>query len=283
VKGSFAAEILKLRKRAAVWVLLATWLGLNTLFGYILPYTSYLTGVDNVETQGTNTQELLAGVLPEQIAGTALGGYPVFTGAIVLIFGALATGSEYSWGTLKTALTQRPTRIGLLAGKLLALLVMVLGGILIHFALSAAISSTIAVIESESLSFGNPVDILVGLGTGWLILGMWCLFGALFGIIFQGIALPIGLGVVWVLGVENLVSGVADSLLTGLRPLRNLLPGANSGSLIWAVDPNVEAGTGPPPGVINAVTGNRALVTLICYVIVFAAVAAVTLRRRDVV
>jgi ABC-2 type transport system permease protein len=282
MRGSFSAEILKLRRRAATWVLLAAWLFLTGLFGYVLPYSSYLSGVGNVRTQGVDPADLLAGVLPGQIVGTSIGGYPVFTGAIALIFGALAAGSEYGWGTFKTALTQRPTRVSLLAGKLLALLVMVFGGVLIHFGLSALVSSVIARVESEPIDFASPLTIVGGIVTGWLILAMWCMLGALLGFLFRGVALPIGLGVVWVLGVENLISSAADRLLTALRWLRNLLPGANSGSLVWSVDPNVEEGTGPPPGVIDAVSGDRATITLTLYLILFVALSVYTVRRRDV-
>ena len=36
---------------------------------------------------------------------------------------------------------------------------------------------------------------------------MWATLGAMLGVVLRGVALPIGLGVVWVLGVENLISG----------------------------------------------------------------------------
>ena len=41
--GSFSAEILKLRKRPATWVLLGVALALTQLFGYLLPYSSWAT------------------------------------------------------------------------------------------------------------------------------------------------------------------------------------------------------------------------------------------------
>jgi ABC-type transport system involved in multi-copper enzyme maturation permease subunit len=38
-------------------------------------------------------------------------GYPVWGGALTLVLGALSMGSEYGWGTLKTMLSNRPTRL----------------------------------------------------------------------------------------------------------------------------------------------------------------------------
>ena len=66
---------------------------------------------------------------------------------------------------------------------------------------------------------------------------MWAALGAVLGVALRGVALPIGLGVVWVLGVENLVSAMAGSVLTALQPLRDVLPGVNAGSLVAAVMP----------------------------------------------
>jgi ABC-2 type transport system permease protein len=113
-------------------------------------------------------------------------------------------------------------------------------------------------------------------------MGMWCGLGALLGFAFRGVALPIGLGVVWVLAVEGLVSAVADSLLTSLQPLRNLLPGVNAGSLVWSLAPGGGASGEAPPGVVDAVTGGRATLSLAVYVAAFIALGALLVRRRDV-
>jgi ABC-2 type transport system permease protein len=280
--GSFKAEILKLGKRPATWVLLGVVLGLNQLFGYVLPYSSWLTSDQNFQTQGLDPRAVLAGVLPGELVPTSLGGFPVFAGALALILGALATGSEYGWGTMQTALTQRPTRLALYGGKLLALAASVLGIVLTLFALNAVVAGVIATVESRALDYPSAAELAKGVGSGWLILGMWCGLGALLGFAFRGVALPIGLGVVWVLGVENLVSAVAGSLLTSLQPLRDVLPGVNAGSLVWSLAPGGGASGEAPPGVTDAVAGGRATLALALYVAAFAAAGAVLLRRRDV-
>jgi ABC-2 type transport system permease protein len=280
--GSFSAEILKLRKRPATWVLLGAVLLLDQLFGYFLPYSSWVTGDPNEQTQGLDPQQVLAGTLPGELVPTSLGGFPVFAGALALVLGALAAGSEYGWGTIQTALTQRPTRLAVYGGKLLALAALTLAIVLVTFTVNATTATAIAALESRPLDFPSPVDLARGVGSGWLILGMWCGLGALLGFAFRSLALPVGLGVVWVLGVENLVSAVADSLLTALQPLRNLLPGVNAGSLVWSLAPGGGASGDPPPGVVDAVTGGRATVALAVYVAAFAVAGAFLVRRRDV-
>jgi len=281
--ASFSAEILKLRKRPATWILLGVVLALTQLFGYILPYSSWLTSDQNFQTQGLNPQAVLAGTLPGELVPTSLGGFPVFAGALALILGALATGSEYGWGTMQTALTQRPTRLAVYGGKLAALAASTLAIVAATFALNAAVASVIATVESRPLNYPSLAELAEGVGSGWLILSMWAGLGALLGFAFRGVALPIGLGVVWVLGVENLVSAVADSLLTGLRPLRDVLPGVNAGSLVWSLAPGGGSSGEAPPGVIDAVTGGRATLGLVLYVAAFAAAGAFLVRRRDVV
>jgi ABC-2 type transport system permease protein len=280
--ASFSAEILKLRKRPATWILLGVVLALTQLFGYILPYSSWLTSDQNFQTQGLNPEAVLAGTLPGELVPTSLGGFPVFAGALALILGALVAGSEYGWGTMQTALTQRPTRLAVYGGKLAALAASTLAIVAATFALNATVASVIATIESRALDYPSLAELAKGVGSGWLILSMWAGLGALLGFTFRGVALPIGLGVVWVLGVENLVSAVADSLLTGLRPLRDVLPGVNAGSLVWSLAPGGGASGEAPPGVIDAVTGGRATLALALYVAAFAAVGAFLVRRRDV-
>ena len=280
--ASFQAEVLKLGKRPATWVLLGVALALELLFGYLLPYSSWVTGDQNQQTQGLDPQAVLAGALPGELVPTSLGGFPVFAGALALILGALAAGSEYGWGTMQTALTQRPTRLAVYGGKLAALAASTLVIVLAVFAVNAASSALIATLESRPLDYPPPADLLQGIGSGWLIMGMWCGLGALLGFAFRGVALPVGLGVVWVLGVENLVSAVADSLLTSLQPLRNLLPGVNAGSLVWSLAPGGGSSGEPPPGVVDAVTGGRATLSLAVYVAAFIAVGALLVRRRDV-
>jgi ABC-type transport system involved in multi-copper enzyme maturation permease subunit len=257
-------------------------LALTLLFGYLLPYSSWVTSDQNFQTQGLDPQAVLAGTLPGELVPTSLGGFPVFAGALALILGALASGSEYGWGTMQTALTQRPTRLAIYGGKLAALAASTLGIVLAVFALNATTAGVIATLESRPLAYPPLAELAQGIGSGWLIMGMWCGLGALLGFAFRGVALPVGLGVVWVLGVENLVSAVAGSLLTSLQPLRNLLPGVNAGSLVWSLAPGGGSSGEAPPGVIDAVTGGRATLSLAIYVAAFVALGAVLVRRRDV-
>ena len=56
-------------------------LALNQLFGYILPYSSWVTGGQNEQTQGLDPQAVLAGTLPGELVPTSLGGSRCSRGA----------------------------------------------------------------------------------------------------------------------------------------------------------------------------------------------------------
>jgi ABC-2 type transport system permease protein len=273
------AELFKLRRRPAAWVLLGTAVLLNLSFGYLVPYLSYRNGGSDM-TAGASPDQLLQSTLPDQLVTNTIGAFAVFSGALVVVMGALVIGSEYGAGTLKTLFSQGPGRLAVVTGQFLALATALLVGVASMFLAGAAAASAIAIGENRELVWPSLGGLAEGIGAGWLILLMWSLLGAVLATLLKGVALPIGLGVVWVLGVESLVSAMAGSVLSALQPLRDVLPGVNAGSFLAMVLPS--SPVGPPPGVNTAVEGDRAGLTLVAYVLVCAVLAAMAARRRDV-
>jgi ABC-type transport system involved in multi-copper enzyme maturation permease subunit len=215
--------------------------------------------------------------MPENLISNSIGGFPLFAGALALTLGVISVGSEYGWGTLKTMLIQRPRRLSIYTGELLALAVAVLAIVLSIFALGALTSSAIALSQSEVIYWPSLTELARGVASGWLILMTWCLLGVMLAFVFRGMALPIGLGVVWILGVENLIVNVAAALLDFAETLQKVLPGVNAGSLVSAL-----GGGSDTPGVNTVVDGTQATLVLIAYVVVFALIAGFALQRRDV-
>ena len=280
--ASASAELLKLRKRPAIWVLAGVWLALLTFFGYLLPYLGYLTGGSSAPRSDPMGSGALADTLPANLVGNAVAGYALFGGAIVMILGALVAGSEYGWGTIKTVLTQRPGRVSVYAGSLVALAAVLLALVLVSFGLSAAASAAIATTESLPLAWPAVTEVLTGIAAGWLVLGMWCLFGVLLGTLTRGTAMAVGLGLVWALVVENLVrasSAVLDVLVT----VQQGLPGVNAGSLVASLGARGEGPGDGTPGVAPVVDGTQATVVLVGFVVAFAVIAGLLQARRDVV
>lgn len=281
--ASFAAELLKLRKRPATWVLGLVWLALSLFFGYALPYAIYLAtrGIDAGQAPtGFDPGIILRETLPDRLVPNLVSGFPTFGGAIALILGALVAGSEYGWGTLKTMLTQRPQRLGVYAGKLLALGVVLAAIIVPVFLLGALCSYGIASIEGSAAAWPSLLDVAKGLGAAWLIFAMWAALGVLLGTLTRGTALAIGLGLVWALVVESLVGGFAP-LWDVLANIQKALPGQNAGSLAASLGSATQGDQGAP-GVVSAVSGAQATWVLLLYLAAFLVLGGLLLRRRDV-
>jgi ABC-2 type transport system permease protein len=274
------AELFALVRRPAIWTIFVAIAVLNQVFTYLVPYLSYRTSDTSGFRAGETPAELLASTLPGQLVPNTVGGFPVFAGALTLAFGALVFGSDYGWDTVKTLLTQRPSRGTVVSGKLVAMAVWIALAVCALFALGAASSVAIALGEGKSTAFPGIGHVIVGIGGGSLILMMWACVGAALSVVLRSVALPIGLGIVWALGIENLLSAMADSMLSALDPLRNLLPGVNAGSLVAGITP--ERIGEAAPGVSATVGEARSLATLAVYVLGCALLAAWSVRRRDV-
>jgi ABC-type transport system involved in multi-copper enzyme maturation permease subunit len=274
--GSVRAELAKLGRRPAVWLLLGVAVSLGLTFTYLVPYAG-ASGSAGTAGGVPNGDRGLAAVLPDQLVGNSVAGLPVFLGAISLILGVLAVGGEFGWGTWKTVLTQGPSRLTVYAAKLVALAVATLAGMLAMFAAGAVASGLIAAAEGEPARWPALGDLVVGIGAGWLMAGMWAALGALLAIALRGVALPIGLGLVWLLAVQNLLAAIAAPLLDWVARAQEYLPGPNAGSLAAAL------GAGDTPGVDALVGGGRAAVAVAAYLVVFGLLGGVLLRRRDVV
>lgn len=278
VLASTRAELLRLRKWPALWVMTGAWLLLNVMFVYVFNYLSYTTGSTTPRGEGIPKQLLLAEMLPAAAPISAIQGLPMFGGAIMMILGALAIGSGYGWGTWKTVFTQGPSRLATTAGSLVALVLAIVAIVALTFVLDLGLSTLVAATESQTIVWPGLGDIAPALGGGVLIAAMWMIGGALIGTLAKGPALGVGLGLVWVLAVENLLRGVAN-LLDGLDVVTDHLPGTAAGSLAGGL--GAGGGTDGTPGVFTTLDTASASWLLVAYVVAFAGIAALVVRRRD--
>ncbi len=278
---TFRAEMFKVVRRPAIWILAAVFLVLAQVFGYLFPYIAYRAGGGAGFGAGQTAAQLLADILPARLVPNTLAGFPMFAGAIALVIGGLIAGSEYGWGTLKTILTQRSGRLSVIGGKLLAVVVTTTALVVTVFALDALWSWVIASVESRPADWPAIGELARGVGAGALIIGAWGLVGAALGVLFRSTSLAIGLGLVWALVIENLVRGFAG-VLGFLDAFQKVLPGVNAGSLVASFGAEVQGQPGGTPGVTAAVSGAQAALVLIGYVVALVALAAITLRRQDV-
>ena len=272
--GGLRAELLVLRKRTSTWILLGIWVTLALVFAYVVPYAQYLN---------RPSPDGLADVLPENLVGTLMNGFPFFGGVLSLMLGVLTFGSEYGWGTLKTLFTQRPGRSHVFAAKLLALAATLVAFVLAVFALGALVSSAIAVREGADFSWPSTWLLFRGLAAGWLILAVWAAFGVLLAVLFRGTALAVGFGILYALVIEGLLSALATQVSL-LDALVQFFVRASGYSLVVGLGASAEDAGDRGPGSFSGpfVSGEQALLVLGAYLAVFLLVAGWRLRRRDV-
>jgi hypothetical protein len=279
--ASTRAELLRLRKWPAMWIMLIVWLLLNLTFGYVFPYLTYKTG-DTVGPAGEPAQSMLDQVLPAAIPHEFVAGMPLFGGALMLTLGALATGSGYGWGTWKTVFTQGPGRLSSFGGTLAALASVVVGTVLLTLVSDFVWSLTLAAVEGQSIVWPAFGDLATSVGGGMLIFAMWAMAGVFVGTLAKGPALAVGLGLVWTLVLENLLRGVG-SLLDWLEKITDVFPGTVAGSLAGATGATPVGDPDGTPGVLDVFGGGAATVATLAYIVAFAGLAALLVRRRDLV
>jgi ABC-2 type transport system permease protein len=280
------AELLRMRKWPALWITVAAELALNVLFLYVFSYVSYRSGDSGDSSAGginggVPKESLLADMLPDAIPRVATQGMPMFAGALVLIVGALAAGSGFGWGTVKTAALQGPGRLANLGGLAVALAVAVVGLAAALFAMDVGVSLLVATVEDQTVVWPSMADLATSFGAGVLVMSMWTFAGVLIGTLARGPALSVGLGLVWVLAIENLLRGVG-ALWSPIERLTDVLPGTAAGSLAGALGATPVSEPGGTPGVLDTLAGGPATGLLAAYVVVFVGLTAWLTTRRDI-
>jgi ABC-2 type transport system permease protein len=276
---SVRAELFRLRRWPAFWVTVAAWLLLNAMFGYIFSYVTYSSGDTNFTDEGVSRADLLATIVPSGLAEQFPQGMPLFGGAIMMVLGAIVAGNGYGWGTWKTAFTQGPSRVATVLGSMTALVMLVVGLVLVTFVADVGMSLAVAAAESQDVTWPAASDLVQSVGGALLVMVMWSLAGYFLGVVARGPAVSVGLGLVWALVIEGLLRGVGSSL-AAVGVFTHFLPGTAAGSLIGSIVG--VGGPDPTPGIIDTLSGSRALVTMAAWIVVLPLASLWLVRRRDV-
>lgn len=275
VSDYFSAELTKLARRPASWIMGGIVIVGLLLFGYLFNYI-FFVNLQEGTPQAANPEQFLQILLPKNVLATVLSNLTEFTAAVVLVFGALVTGSEYGWGTLKLMLSQRPGRLNMLSGKIFAVAVLLAALAVVVLLLGVLCSAVVASLQEQSSEWPSLWQMLKGLGAGWLILAAWASLGMFLGVLFRGAALAIGVGLVYALLVEGLALGLPIQNET-FTTIQKVFPGKNAQDL---ADSFGQLQQGAAPG--ETVDPAQAVFVLFAYLAVFLLIAALLFRRRDV-
>lgn len=275
--AAFRAELLKLRKRPGVWILLATMAGTVLVFGYVLFYL-LVTQLPEAELQGLDSSAVLGSLRPSGLPVQVLGMVSGLGGAIGLILGGLAVGSEYGWRTTKTMVTQGPRRLPLMLGRMLAVLMVCLVLALLAFVGGAAGAALVSLLEPGDATLPEAADLLSAFGVAALTISVWCAVGSCLATLFRSTAWAIGLGLLYSLAIEAII---------GILPLagdigdivNRALIGNNVAALVAAAAPQSAATFGGPAIDIDA---GQAVAVLLAYLVAAIAIATAVFVRRDI-
>lgn len=274
---ALASESLLLRKRPAPYVTGGVWVLLVVGFAFLVPYVIYLS----LGATEPGRDNLLNILLPPQAHHTAVGSYPMFGGAILIIFGILAAGAEAHWGTWKVRFTQGPSRTQVMLSKFV-----VAGVAAALIALTALVGAVIASAGIAMIA-GRPVSGWAGVPefvtaalVAIAISITYTFVGMTLAVLFRGTTVAIAVGLVWVLGLENALSGVA-SIVPALEPVRSVLLSSASGSLVASTGVATQGEQGTP-GVVDVLSGPGALLVLAIYAAVAITTSTWLMNRRDI-
>jgi len=281
--AAFRGELFKVVRRPGVWVLVIVLLVLAILIGYAITWLIYTfppKGASQGLAPGQTLAEFKVTLYPANFVRETLGQWGVLGGVFALIVGVLMQGSEYGWGTIKTLYTQRSGRLTMLFGKVAALAVVVFVMVIALFAVDAASSTVVALVDGKTLSYPDANTILKAVVACFLIFGFWAMFGLALATLFQQSALAIGLGLAYALVVEVLIFGLLGGLGGDIvKQIQQWFPVANTTYLTESFGSVRVRGILAQAPFADA---THAVLMLLLYVAAFTAISAYLSRTRDI-
>lgn len=278
MSAALRAELLKLRKRPAVWILMLALAAAVLIFGYVLLYALATQVPGGAAQAGVDQSVLIRQLRPEHLPSQVLAIVSGFGSALGVILGALIAGSEYSWRTVKTMTTQRPQRLALMAGRLVAVLIMCASLTFAAFAGGAAGTALLSLVRPAQSAAPQLLDLVTAFGAALLIIAVWCGIGFCLATVFRGTGWAIGVGLIYGLAVES-VLGLLPLQGRAADIVRQALIDNNATALIAAVSPDAPAAFGV--AVVN-IAAAQAVAVLVAYLAAPLLVATAVFIRRDI-
>jgi ABC-2 type transport system permease protein len=272
--ASIKSELRKIQRRPAFLIAAGLIAGIVVLVYAV----NYYQGWHPSSGHQAQANALLASLYPEQLVPNIIGAAFPLGAAMAIVLGALLTGSEYSWGTMKTVLTQGPGRLTTTAGRVVAFEIYMVVWTIILFAVGAVCSFIVASVDSHVSVWPAAIDIAKGMGATLLLLACYGAMGMAFGFLFRQAAVALGVALVYFLMLEQIVVRFLDGFNNGQYSwLADWTDAQNAQSLIESFTTTL---LGRP--VTPAVTADHALLVLAVYVVALLGAGGLMLQRRDV-
>lgn len=203
----------------------------------------------------------------EQAGGMihALGSISTLAGIVVLSLWAIAAASDYDSGLIRVLVQAQPSRLRLLGGKIIALsffTVLLSAATVLSTSAVARPLARLYEIDTEQWKTDAVAEMASGFFNFLIPVLVWGLIGLMIAVLTRSSGTAIGVGIGWLLVVENLIGITAPGIT-------HLLPGGTLNALA--------AG-----GTANLSWGSALQLTLL-YGAVAAGISLFAFRNRDIV
>jgi ABC-type transport system involved in multi-copper enzyme maturation permease subunit len=276
-----SAELLKLRRRWATYVVLAVLIGLMALV-YVL--------IGTVGRAPGGSGGGGVGILRFPTAFTAIDQFVFGLGGLLAIaYSAAIGGADWTWGIVRVVVARGESRSGYVLVKALALAIVLLIGVLIAYV--AGILLTLLAAAMVGIRTGNPLagssldSLIHALGYGYVV-------------VLERAALGFGVAVLLRSQLAGIVAGIVlyigEAILTGLLVVLTLRgsPALGAGETQWfqflpfSIGNSVLSGAGNPNDIGSAllqpVPLGTALAVTVGYLVVAIVIAAVSVERAEI-
>lgn len=280
IVNAIRAEWFKVMRRPALWVTIGLMLALSVGLEYVLVYAVAIHPPRGAERLGSTLVTLRRDLYPDAVVRKTLANAGSLYGIFALIAGVLVQGSEYAWGTVKTAHLQLPGRLAIHAAQLVSIALLTVVMALGLFAVDAAASVGIALIDGQTITWPSAAELIKGLGAAWLIFGFMAVFGYTLATVFKQSAMAIGLGLAYLLVIENLVFGLLDNVGDTFKHIQEWFPVANSLYLEEAL--GAVRAAAASAATVAPVDGTHALAVLILWLSAVIVISAAVVKVRDI-
>jgi ABC-2 type transport system permease protein len=268
-----AAEWRKNRRRPALLIAGAALLAV-TAFAYAI---NYYEAWHPSPQQLAEAPYMRLQLYPRELVNNLVGSAFPLGGAVALVLGALVGGSDFAWGTLKTAMTQGPSRLSIAVGRLTAYVAWLFVLTVLLFAVGALCSLWAAMADHHAVQLFAAADLAKGVLAMWLVLAVYGAIGVLLGTLFRQAAAGVGVGLIYLVILQGVVLQFLASH-SGLTWLADSLDARNANSLLQTfTDPAAFPDARHP-----AVTAFHAMIVLLAFFAVAAAACCGLLWKRDV-
>ena len=238
VLASARAELHVMGRWPAMRALILVMPALTLFDGYLEPYALYRAGTSSV--YGISPSQVLPAILPGQYLPTVLNSigfdYTLPGTAAFFLIGALAAGTTWAGGTIKTSLLQAPARTGTALGQALAVIAALVTSVVLTFAAAGLATLLVAATATGSVSpaagpVPGPGRLAIAAGIAILVSLAWGAAGWTAGTVFNSAAGAFAAMLLWTTVIQGQLNYYATLMPRAARAVYDLLPDAATNTL----------------------------------------------------